>query len=151
MLELVARIEALDAVVWLRRSVWGYAVVNGTHILGIAMLVGSMINVDLRMTGLWRGEHWREGMRQSLPVARAGFAVAVVTGLLLFSVRAGRYLENPAFLVKMAVLTAAMMNVVLFYTIFFREERTLAMRLAGLVSLIAWITVLAAGRAIGFV
>ena len=175
---LLTGIEAFEPVVWLRRSAWGYAAVNGTHILGIALLVGSIIHVDLRLLGLWRGARWREGLTNILPIARAGFVLAVLTGLMLFSVRAGKYVENPAFLLKMGLLVLVLVNVVLFHRVFlakalgprpvngdpFRSpkdpsgdarrlnaEITSAMRLSALASLMLWIAILGAGRAIGFV
>lgn len=115
---LLTGIEALEPVVWLRRSAWGYAAVNGAHIFGIALLVGSIINVDLRILGVWRSARWREGLTNLLPVARAGFVLALLTGLTLFSVRAGKYVENPAFLLKMGLLALALVNIVLFHRVF---------------------------------
>ncbi|HEX2479362.1 MAG TPA: hypothetical protein VHK45_08790, partial [Geminicoccaceae bacterium] len=52
--------SVLDALVasapaqWLRFSRWGYAAVNTTHVLGIALLVGAILPLDLRLLGLWR-------------------------------------------------------------------------------------------------
>lgn len=148
---MLAFIESLDAVIWLRRSVWGYAGVNALHILGIALLVGSIVNVDLRLSGLWRGERWREAVADTLPVARLGFGIAVATGAMLFSVRAGKYIENPAFILKMVTLGVALANVVLYHAILETTERTVAMRASALASLILWIAVLVFGRAVAFV
>lgn len=143
-------IEGLEAVIWLRRSVWGYATVNGFHILGIALLVGSIINVDLRLIGLWRADRWREAMADVLPVAQFGFGLAIVTGIMLFSVRASRYLENSAFLLKLALLAAALANIVMFHRLLKRDSRTPAMRVSAAVSLCLWLGILGSGRAIGF-
>src|SRR3546814_20757608 len=47
------------------------------------------------------------------PVAAAGLALAVTAGLLLFAVSATKYATTPVFLVKLALLAAAVVNAVL--------------------------------------
>ena len=90
-------------------------------------------------------------MAEALPVARAGFALAVVTGVLLFAVRASRYVTMTPFLLKMGLLVLALANVVAFHRMLRRAgDRTVALRLSALASLTLWIGVLASGRAIGF-
>ena len=148
----MAGIEGWEWVAALRRSPWGYGGVNAAHILGIALLIGSIVNVDLRIVGIWRGDRWREGMAESLPVARAGFALAAVTGAVLFAVGASRYAALTPFLLKMALLVLALLNVAAFHGMLRRTgERTAALRLSAAMSLLLWIGVLASGRAIGFV
>ncbi len=148
---LLAAIEGWDWVVALRRSLWGYGALNAAHIASIGLLLGSIINVDLRMTGLWRGDRWREGLREALPLAKAGFVLAVITGTLLFAVRAGRYVDMTPFRLKMGLLALALANIWLFHKRFHTDDiRTAAMRVSALASLLLWLGILAAGRAIGF-
>ena len=48
--------QASDLAVWLKASRWTYPAVNAGHLLGIALLVGAVVPMDLRLIGIWRGE-----------------------------------------------------------------------------------------------
>ena len=67
-------------------SRWGYAAVNTLHILGIALLVGSIIPFNLHVLGLWRNVPRIMLARVLVPVAATGLVLAVIAGSLLFSV-----------------------------------------------------------------
>ncbi|WP_051609109.1 hypothetical protein [Fodinicurvata fenggangensis] len=96
--------------VFLRGGRWSYGLVNGAHILGLALLVGAILPLDLRLAGLWRSEPAERLTRVLLPVAMTGLAMAVATGLLLFSVRPFEYLTNPFFPAKLALVALAVAN-----------------------------------------
>ena len=51
---LLADLQATPAAQWLRGARWGYAAVSGGHVLGIALLVGAILPLDLRLLGFWR-------------------------------------------------------------------------------------------------
>ena len=94
-----------------------------------------------------------------LPFTRSSFAVAAVTGLLLFSSNAVKYSANPYFLVKMLFMGMALINIGVFHLILQRGIGTWDtaakppsnVRLAGAISFFAWIVVVAAGRWIAYV
>ncbi|MGM0559634.1 MAG: hypothetical protein ACQETX_01020 [Pseudomonadota bacterium] len=143
--------------VFLRGGRWSYGLVNGTHILGLALLVGAILPLDLRLAGLWRSEPADRLARVLLPVAMTGLALAVATGLLLFSVRPFEYLTNPFFPAKLALVALAVANALwlrlsLDWRVL-REDGRASRRLAvsGLVSLLLWIAALFCGRLIAFV
>jgi hypothetical protein len=87
----------LDALVasapaqWLRFSRWGYAAVNTTHVLGIALLVGAILPLDLRLLGFWRSVGLESLARVLVPVAATGLCLAIATGAFLFIMRADEY------------------------------------------------------------
>jgi len=93
-----------------------------------------------------------------LPVTWGAFALAVGSGSLLFASAATRYAGNPAFQVKAVILLLAGLNMAAFHGGVFRRvqdwdeaQRTpVAARFAGAASLALWITLVAAGRFIGF-
>ena len=70
--------------------------------------------------------------------------IAVVTGLWLFSVKPDEYLENDAFLWKAVLLSVALANIAI-------QHRGAASRIGAGVSITLWLSVLIAGRWIGFV
>ena len=75
------------------------------HLLGVALLVGAIVPMDLRLIGVWRGDvRLATVLRLLRPVAAAGAALAVLTGGLLFAVQATDYVALPLFCVKMALV-----------------------------------------------
>lgn len=96
--ELVEWIAGWPVGAALRRSAILYLVVNAAHVLAIGLLIGAIVPLDLRLLGLV-GPAPLEVLGPFLARAAAvGLALAVVTGLCLFSVRPSAYLTNPALL-----------------------------------------------------
>lgn len=148
-----ALVEASGPAQFLRGGRWGYAAVNGLHILGIAMLVGAILPLDLRLLGLWRGTPVPALARVLVPVAAAGLALAVTAGLLLFSVRAREYADLGIFQLKMALVAMGATSAVWLHwshglTLVGAGRGRLAAH--GVISLACWVAVLACGRLIAF-
>lgn len=142
-----------DLAAWLRRSRCGYAFVNGSHILGIALLVGAIVPMDLRLIGIGRRLPVDALARRLVPVAAAGLAIAVATGLMMASTQALDYLGLRVFQVKMALVLAGGLSAVLLhirYGWWLKEAPPCALRSAGLFSLCCWLPALFAGRLIAF-
>ncbi|MDB5591475.1 DUF6644 family protein [Enterovirga sp.] len=140
----------------LQRSGTAYLFVNATHILGISLALGAILPLDLRLLGLWRHVPLAVVGPFLIRTAGAGVALAVATGLWLFSVKPAEYLANPAFLAKMVVLGLALLNVAVQH-----RRPALARALAGGsvpaearilagLSALLWLCCLLAGRWIGF-
>ena len=70
---------------------WSYAVVNLSHVLGVAALFGSILVLDLRLLGLWRRVPLAALASATVPVGKTGVAVALVTGVLLLATNATEY------------------------------------------------------------
>ena len=144
----------------MRESLWLFPAIETLHLLGMAVMVASIGALDLRLLG-WAmpGERVSRAMERLLPWAWAGFAVQLVTGALLFSSEATHMVRNPAFRVKMALLIFAGFHALVFRLAVYRnvaawdESATppVAARVAGLLSLLIWVGVVAAGRFIGFI
>lgn len=155
-MEALAALGASAPAVLLRGSPTAYLLVNAAHVLGIGLLVGAIVTLDLRLLGAFAAHplaHLGPPLRR---VAMAGLGLAAATGLLLFSTRPLAYVENPAFLAKMALLGLALLNVALLHA-GPRWRDAMAggtprrgLRAAAMVSLLAWPGVLLAGRWIGF-
>jgi hypothetical protein len=140
-------------------GVWAYGVVNLTHILGVSSLFGAVLVLDLRLLGLWRGIPLASIAGPTVPVATAGFMVAVVSGAFMISTNATEYVGNPFLYVKFPAIGAAVLNVgVLNLSSAWRARSVRepsgaeAGRLAaaGGTSLLCWLAAIAAGRMIGY-
>jgi hypothetical protein len=148
----------LDALVasapaqWLRFSRWGYAGVNTAHILGIALLVGAILPLDLRLLGLWRRVPLEPLERVLVPVAATGLLLAMTTGAFLFSTRAPEYAALDLFFAKLALIATGV-----FHALSLRLGAGLQgasparRRAAGATSLSIWLAALVCGRLLAFV
>jgi hypothetical protein len=150
----LAGLEGTAVAQALRVSRWGYAAVNAAHIFGIALLVGAIVPLDLRLLGLWRSVPRQMLVRILVPVAAAGLALAVAMGLLLFSVRAREYAGVGFLQVKLIlVAVGALSALALHWRHGFLLESASESRLAGhaVLSMACWLGAIACGRLIAFV
>jgi hypothetical protein len=142
----------------LRQSFWAYPIVNAGHIVGLALLFGAIVPLDLRLLGLWREVPLALMNRMLLPVALTGLALALVTGPLLFSVRATEYVAVPLLWIKLTLIACALANALLLRTTLawqaWRDSAltgtTPRLQLAGGLSIALWLGVITAGRMIGY-
>lgn len=140
----------------LRESGTAYLFVNATHILGIGLLVGAILPLDLRLIGVLRGPPLALLGPFLSRAAAVGLALAMLTGLWLLSVNPLTYIENQAFLVKMGLLGLALLNVALqhasgHYRIALQGGVIpVRVRAFALLSACLWLAMLVAGRWIGF-
>jgi len=144
----------------LRASVWLYPLVNAGHVVGIALLFGSILPLDLRLLGAWRSVPLEMLARVLLPTAITGLVLAVATGVLLFATRPLDYVVEPLFGIKMALIVVAILNALALRRL---PEWHLARvtsgasdgapgrwRVAALASIVLWLAVILAGRLIGY-
>ncbi|NHF73067.1 DUF2214 domain-containing protein [Paracoccus xiamenensis] len=140
----------------MRGSATFYALVNAAHILGIALILGAIIPLDLRLIGVLNGPSLNVIGPFLSHVAAVGVALAVLTGLALISVRPAEYLANPALRWKALLLALALVNVAAVHLgpgwrrAVRRDQVSGGLRLAAVVSICAWLGTLVAGRMIGF-
>ncbi|HAP25788.1 MAG TPA: DUF2214 domain-containing protein [Achromobacter sp.] len=150
------QLQSVPPALWLRRSGVLYLLVNAAHIGAIGLLIGSIVPLDLRLLGILKPTSLAVLAPMLARTAATGLGLAVLTGVLLFSVRPLEYLENPAFLVKMALLTAGAVNAWLVHRGRAWAGVENGVRPAGVLraqaaaSLGIWLGCLVAGRWIGF-
>lgn len=150
---LLAGLEASGIAGWLRTARWGYAAVNGAHVLGIALLVGAILPLDLRLLGLWPGVDRTALARVLVPVAAAGLAIAVVAGTLLFAVRAREYADLGVVQVKLTLVAVGVLSALAAHRaggVWLQQAGHRRLAVHALVSLVCWLGALACGRLIAF-
>ncbi|MER9237697.1 hypothetical protein [Mesorhizobium sp. M0633] len=147
-----AGIEQLALVRGLKASFVAYPIVNALHIMSIGALLTCVWLMDLRILGAFRSLPQAAFIALLRRTAFAAFGGALVTGSLLFSVRASEYAAMPIFLAKMGLVVLAGANVL----VFMRrakggdEPAGGAVAVLAVLSLVLWTSVLFAGRFIGF-
>jgi len=146
----------------MREWLWLYPSVEIAHIVGIGLLFGSIAVLDIRLLGVSKSISVRRLSRHVLPWTAASFLLIVPSGLLMFTAHATEFIDSEVFILKMGLIMAAGLNAALFHTITFRtsdvwdseEMRKLppppSARLAGALSLLLWISVIACGRLLAY-
>jgi hypothetical protein len=154
--EIVDWIGNWPGAVFLRKSGTAYMFVNAAHILGLGLLVGSILPLDLRLIGFFRSVSLAVIGPFLSRSAALGLSLAVLTGLVLFSVKPTEYLANTAFLWKITLLALALGTIVLqhrgrhFRLAVEHGEVSVRVRLLAALSTVLWLSALLAGRWIGF-
>jgi hypothetical protein len=160
--------EALDFfVAWLRGTAiseairvtpWLWPLCEILHFFGLSLLIGVAGFFDLRLLGFmkrvpisaaWTLMSW----------AKAGFALAALTGVTFFIGAPDQYINNPAFYLKVFFLIVANLNAVYFEAIYRRriERKELdlgapsALTVIAVVSLVSWFFVIYWGRMLPFI
>jgi hypothetical protein len=149
---LAARLEGSALSLFLQESGWLYAWINTAHVLGVGLLIGAIAVLDLRLLGMWRAVPVALLARPTVAVAASGLALAFATGPLLLIVKATEYVENPFLFWKFGAILVGLANVAALRLMGdWRDDRLAGRRrVAGLVSLGAWLGALTAGRMIAY-
>lgn len=131
-------------------SSWGYPVLEIVHILGIAMLLGNLVLLELRVFGLGKNLPVADLARLSLGLAALGFSLAALSGVLMFGTRPAELLSNRAFTLKMVLLFTAACNAGLFHARHSLEKLDFTARALMVVSTLIWVAVVTCGRWIAY-
>jgi hypothetical protein len=149
-----AALEATHVAAALRNSVWCYPLVNTAHILGVALLVGSILPLDLRILGVWNSVPLAPLSLVLARVAAVGLVLAIVFGALLFITRATEYTASNLFITKMLAVATGILNALAmripFETPTNDRRPPVRLRLAAGLSLCIWLTALTLGRLVGY-
>jgi len=142
----------------MRQSLWLYPIVEIVHLTGIALLVGSIAILDLRLLGLTRSLPVRRLASHILPWTAASFLLIVPSGLSMFVAHAGDFIQSPVFVLKICLILTAGVNAAVFHAGVFRgaadwdvnRPSPAAARVSAALSLLLWISVIACGRLLAY-
>ena len=158
----------LSFALWLMHRSWAesfsgsphaYPIVMATHLSCIAVFGGLILMTDLRLLGLaFTGIPVSDFIRRLRAPKWAGFMIMVTCGGLLAGSEAAKYYENPYFWLKMALLLLIGIHALVFRRSVYGNTAALdnskvlprEAKLAGALSLVLWISVVCAGRMIGY-
>lgn len=144
----------------IRESAWLFPTVETVHVIALTLVVGSIGMMDLRLLGVSsRDRSVTEVANDVLPWTWTAFAVAALSGFLMFSSAAVRYSGLGVFRAKMLLLLMAGINMGIFHVVTWNTvehwdnavRTPRAARIAGMLSLLFWIGVIACGRWMGFI
>lgn len=143
----------------LRESLYVFPLLEGVHLIGLALSVGLIIATDLRLIGVFLKQVPVADVLHSLrPYVLSGFVITFITGILLLWAEGPRIWEIPVFPLKLALIVVAGINALWFEIKFGRRvavwggSPTLptGAKFAGWVSLTSWTAVVICGRLIPY-
>ena len=147
--------ESAEFIVAMRGSLWLFPVIESLHLIGLALIGGALLVVDLRLLGFGlRGQPVAILARDAERWLIGSLLVMLPTGFLLFMSSAVKCYYLPIFWVKMATLLLALV-----FTFSIRRRVAMAVetsvnpvwpKVVGAVSILLWSTVAIAGRFVGF-
>ena len=144
---------------WVQESAYGFPIVVAVHLLGLIFSVGTLLWVDVRMLGLGLRELRVSEVYHGLaPWFLVGFVAMLASGATLFTAYATSAYSNAYFRIKLVALLLAGANALVFHFITQKQSAQwddaphppLAVRTAGLASVILWATVILAGRMMSY-
>ncbi len=138
-------------IVWLKTNAYAYPTLETMHLVAIALVFGTVVIVDLRLLGVIRTIDARLLAKTLLPWTLAGFALALLTGLTMFTSRIGDFIGNPAFITKMCLLFAAGTNAAVLRARGALDEKSVVTKAQAALSIVMWIAIIFCGRWIAYV
>ena len=129
---------------------WAYPVLEIVHIVGIGLLLGNLVLLEMRVFGLGVQIPVQPLARLALAVALGGFTLAAGSGLLMFASQPGELLANRAFTLKMLLLFAAGCNAAWFHSRGALARCDAGARAQMLASTLLWVAIIACGRWIAY-
>ena len=143
----------------MRESIWAEPLVETIHVLTLTLFLGFAVLLDLRLLGVcMRRRKVSEVLGQLNPYLFVGFAIMIVSGLLLFTGDPPAFWGTTFFKAKMIFLVLAGLNVLIFNATIGRTvgqwdlapKTPRAAKVAAVVSIVLWVAIVAAGRAIAY-
>ena len=144
-------IETIPALRGILSHPWLYPALEVVHIVGIGLLLGSLVLVELRLWGRAAELPVRPLARFGLTLTLAGFALAAASGSMMFLSQPDELLANRPFLLKMALLLCVGLNAAVFHLRggIARHAEGVA-RGQTLLSLGLWLGIIICGRSIAY-
>jgi hypothetical protein len=157
--EILEWLQGTAVATTIQESEYGFPLVVGVHIVGLALSVGTLLWVDLRLLGVALTRARVSDVYRSLaPWFLVGFAMMLTSGTMLFTAYATAAYGNTYFRIKMTALVLAGANALLFHAVTQKAQAgwddsprpPLGARVAGLASLALWAVVILAGRMMSY-
>jgi hypothetical protein len=129
---------------------WAYPALEVMHLIGVALLLGNLVLLELRVFGRGAALPVPELARLSLTLAAIGFALAAVSGSVMFATQPGDLLANRVFTLKMLLLFVAGSNAALFHARLSLAKLDRVARVQMIISTVIWVAIIALGRWIAY-
>lgn len=99
---------------FIRNSLWIYPLANITHVLGVILLVGPIVALDLRLLGVGRFVPAAAASRFLTPFSIVGLLLVIPSGITLFTADAASLAVNTVLRIKLVLVVFGIANAILF-------------------------------------
>jgi uncharacterized membrane protein len=135
---------------------WMWPTCETLHFIGLSLLMGIVLLVDLRMLGFMKSVSFPV-LHRLLPWGILGFGINVMTGLLFFIGQPDQYIKSVPFQWKMALVLIAGANA-LYFTMFDEvwvlgpgDEAPMQAKVAAGSAVILWVAIMWCGNMLPFI
>lgn len=135
---------------------WVWPASETLHFMGLCLLFGVVLTVNLRMLGMMKNLAFAD-LRRLLPLGMLGFGINLITGMLFFIAVPEQYTQNVAFYWKMILLMLAGAHI-LYLTVFDGawtvgpgDDPPLTAKLIAASAICLWVGVLYFGRMLPYI
>lgn len=143
---------------WIAESIWGYPIVLSCHAVGMAVVAGTVVMINLRLLGFARNVPVALLDKLSV-ITWAGLVLNVLTGLALFAGDPLRFFHHPVFRIKFSLIVVGAITIGLLLreiraTTLYASgtlEVSARMKPAAAFSLALWLCAIIAGRLIAYI
>lgn len=135
---------------WIVSNPYAYPLLEVVHIVGIALLIGNLVLVEMRVWGAGASLDVQALGRLALSISLAGFAIIVVSGTLMFAGQPEELLANRVFSIKIALMLLAGCNAGMFHARGGLARLDATARAQTILSLGLWLGVIICGRWIAY-
>lgn len=133
---------------------WAWPWAEAIHFIGMSLLFGSIMIMDIRLIGFFRKEVSLHAVHALTPWGLLGFLLNLATGVAFFMRDAQRYWPNPDFWFKMVCVLLAGVNFLVFWFVIRKQldrlpddgDVSMSAKAVGLSSIVLWTLVMWAGR-----
>ena len=153
--DLLLKIESSSLAQLMKEVSWLFPTTEIFHFIGLCLLIGSLLIVDVRLLGVSR-EVPMQAVYRFLPIAVLGFTINFLTGILFFFNDPFRYYPNIAFRIKLVLILLAGINALYFMITAHRHPQLASngdyrLKAVATLSLLLWFSVIVCGRMIPYV
>ena len=141
--------------VWVSTSLVGYPLMITLHAIGMAIMVGLSVALDLRLLGWFRDIPYT-AINRFLAIAWIGFTINLLSGTALFCMQATMYVQDGTFLLKMlfvvlgAIVTAFLQGALNRNSASWSVAAPGGIRLLAAASIVCWTAGMVTGRLIAY-
>lgn len=155
-MDFLAWLQATAFATAVAETIWAYPLLETLHALGMALFIGSIGLINLRVLG-YKPELPLLGTRELLPLAWLGFTINAISGIALFTSDAVYFFSSYTFRIKMLLILLGGINAALLGARVFREAQATGpgggapgAKWIAASSLVFWLGAIVAGRLIAY-
>ena len=143
-------LENTSVAIWVGESLWAYPFMLSMHVIGLAIVVGILSMLDLKLLGSFKGIRTASFL-PLLKFAWIGFLINAVSGVFLFTSQATTFASSTTFLIKLACIFVGAILTKVIQGKLNAPGSEGSMKGLAVVSLALWLVAITAGRLTAYI